>query len=290
MFSMLKKAVIAIAFVIAFAVAASPVDYLNKDSNIYIYVNTANLLKAKSLQKYISMLDEELKDSGLKARDFSGKAAIGVNLAAKQKEMLCNFDVIVQLNPDVAAKIYNIIEKESDNENKKTVAGKAALEEDELRVMKQQRDILSFQIKADGDLPFTILNKGNNSLKQIKDLEKYDVVVYCNVAETIKKLRSTITEEDKEFFESLETVENICFCGNIDLNGNYKFKLVANCKSEEEAESLFAFVKVVLDLASKESDYKYLIKKIKMKRSGSVITYEATFTGKDIEEIAKLFE
>ena len=290
MFSMLKKAVIAIAFVIAFAVAASPVDYLNKDSNIYIYVNTANLLKATSLQKYISMLDEELKDSGLKARDFSGKAAIGVNLAAKQKETLCNIDVIVQLNPDVAAKIYNFLEKESDNENKKIVAGKAALEKDEVRVMKQQRDILSFQVKTDGDLPFTILNKGNNPLKQIKDLERYDVVVYCNVAENIKKLRSTMTEEDKDLIESLETVENICFYGNIDLNGNYKFKLVANCKSEEEAESLSAFVKVALDLAAKGSDYKYLIKKIKMRRSGSVITYEATFTGKDIEEIVKLFE
>ena len=128
MFSLLKKAVIAVAFVITFTVAASPVDYLSADSDAYLYVNLSKLLNAKTVQQFIPMVDKELKEAGLKARDFDGKVALGINISANNNNIQANLDAILELKKAKAQDIFDAIIISSDEDFKaETIAGKPAI-------------------------------------------------------------------------------------------------------------------------------------------------------------------
>ena len=134
MFSLLKKAVIAVAFVITFAVAASPVNYLAEDSDVYAYVNVTSLLKAKSLQQFIPMIEKDLQDTGVKVSDFDGELAIGANLDSADKNIQCNLDLIFALKNAAVKKLFDTLKK-TDNGLKPTdIAGKPALEDKDGRI------------------------------------------------------------------------------------------------------------------------------------------------------------
>ena len=289
MFSLLKKAVIAVAFVITFTVAASPVDYLSADSDAYLYVNISNLLNAKTVQQFIPMVDKELKEAGLKARDFDGKVALGINISAKNNNIQANLDAILELKNAKAKDIFDTIIISSDEDFKaETIAGKPAIKSDDVRIILQTPNVLILQGHLEGKKPFaTLSNKGWNPIKQIRDLNQYDVAFYMNVAQAASKFKNELPEEARE---SILKIKDASIFAKMNVNGSYSFKLVANCKSVDDAKALAAELNAFIKLLSVEEGLKPIFKKINVRTYAARITVEVTLTDNDINTLMQLAE
>ena len=173
MFSLLKKTVIAVAFAITFAVAASPVDYLSANSDAYAYINFSSLLKTKMAQPFLPLLENELKSSGVSVKDLDSEVALGINVDNLNNKTACNIDVVMELKNAVSKKLFDSIKNNDKDLAATTVAGKPALSSNAGRIIQQDSQVLILQLHAEGNKPFATLNaNGKNPLKKISNIRK----------------------------------------------------------------------------------------------------------------------
>ena len=290
MFSLLKKTVIAVAVAITVAVAASPVDYLSAESDVYAYVNTSSLMEVKTLQQFIPLIEKELQEDGLKINDFEGELALGMNISAENKKVMYNIDIVYAFKNAVAKKLFDSIKKGDAEMTATTVSGKPALKDENGRIILQSPKLLIAQIHAEGTKPFsTLTNKGNNPLKQIKSqMQKFDVFMFANVENLLNKFQSFIPAADKDTMDIPVKAKVAYLFVKFLPNDKLYLNLSIECKSADDAESFAAFVKVFIDRMSKDQNLKPLLGKIQSKAIGTRVTISVTLDNNEFVKIQQL--
>ena len=291
MFSLLKKTVIAVAFVITFAVAASPVNYLSPGSEGYAYVNVSSLLRAKPLQQFIPIIEKELQNTGFKVSDFDGELALGINILSNGNKVQCNIDFILGFKNAIAKKIFDRIKAANKNMTVSSVAGKPSLSDKDARIILQTPNTLIIQVHAEGTKPFnTLSTEGKNPLKEVaKQIQQFDLVIFLNVEKLAKKLQPLVTADDKEAAEVMAKIDSACIFAKIVQNDKCYVNLTINCKNAKDAETLAAYIRVLLDTTSRENkDLTPLLSKIKCDVKGDQIICQIFLDKNDIDTFKNL--
>ena len=291
MFSMLKKTVIAAALVITFAVAASPVDYLSPESDVCAYVNVSSLLNVTAMQQFIPMIESELQSSGMKLKDFEGELAIGLNLSTSGKDVQVNIDAVIELKKAIAKRLFNLA-KASEKESKSSfIAGRPAFSSKDGRMILQTSNVLIAQFQAEGKKPLNVLTKsGNNPLKKVaKQIQQFDIVLYADVEQLMKKMQAAIPADDKDVAEIASKISKAFLFSKFMQGEKTYLNLSVFCKTAKDAETIAAYAKVFIDTAARENnELKTVLNKIKNKIEGTRVSYEITLDKNDINMFMQL--
>ncbi|MBE6405019.1 MAG: hypothetical protein E7040_03260 [Lentisphaerae bacterium] len=287
MFPTLKKTVAAVAFVIAFAVVASPLSYLPKEIQMAGYVNVSTLLEHPAFQTFIPMIDKDLKEGGLSVKDFDGKAALGFDFKTEKNKMQANVNIVLELKRPTAKKIFESIIKENPKA-KFTLKGKPAWQDEDFRVILFSDRVLIAQIHAEGNKPY--LTPGNQILtqKEFAQLENFDAAVIVNIEDVLKNI-GEIKPEDKDVIELFSKIKTAAFLCKVENKETVSMILAGECKSAKDAELLESFVKSLINEAVKDiPNLKPLLERIQQNRNGKNLIYSIKINKNDVFLFEKL--